>query len=94
MHKLYNEHGMQFLSTIYDVQTIERIIFNLDMSYSLASVAKKYGYEKDSRVEDYIKEHRLLSKVTIEGKETEETNLHYDRVPLCLYMFWLLGSIR
>ena len=85
MHKIKNSHkSVEFKGTIWDIQLTERLIYNLDPSYSLANIAKKYGFEKDGRVEEYIKEHRLKSKVKVLGKETEEEIHHYDRVPLSI----------
>lgn len=84
MHKLNTIHGIEFKGTIYCVLLTERILYNMDFSYTLANVAFKYDFEKDSAVEDYIKEHKCFTYVEILGKKTEEKNLHFDLVPLSI----------
>jgi len=66
---------------IYDVLTNERLIDNSLLSYSLANVAKRYGYEKLDTVEEYIKEHGLYEWQTIPGKKSRLKNKFYARVP-------------
>lgn len=60
----------------------ERILRNDFLDYSLETVAPRYGFNKDPRVEEYIKEHKLQTRVTIPGKKTVTHVPHYDLVPL------------
>lgn len=60
----------------------ERVLRNDFMEYSLAATAKRYGMEKDGRVEEYVKKHGLTTKVVIPGKKKSESEKRYDLVPL------------
>jgi len=58
-----------------------RILRNNMLSYSLESQARALGLEKDGGVDEYIKEHKLYTKVSVPGKDTKEKKPHFDQVP-------------
>lgn len=66
---------------VHCTQSIERVLRNNFMDYSLDACAKRRGLSKDSSVEEYIKEHKLTTKVRIPGKDKLFAQKHFDKVP-------------
>jgi len=62
----------------------ERIIRNDSLDLSLSHLAPMYNEKKDSRVEEYIKEHKLYTMVQVPGKDKKEKVPHFDKVPFKL----------
>lgn len=81
MHILSQDGVSDFKCKIHDVLVGERLLDNDLLSYSLASVAIRHGYKKDSAVEEYIKEHKLFEWVEIPGKQKRFKNQFYSKVP-------------
>jgi hypothetical protein len=78
--KIYLEgHGCP--KNIHCTLATERLIRNDMLEYSLDTVAKLYGYEKDSAVEEYINKHKLYTRVLIPGKKKLVFDKHFDQVP-------------
>lgn len=76
----YGNWGTDFMP--WDVLVVDKCIYNRHLSYSLDSVAKRMGLGgKDGDLMDYIKEHDLFERETIEGKKTVKKNPRFDRVP-------------
>jgi DNA polymerase-1 len=85
MHMLRREGVSLEAHRIWDVLAIQKCINNQDMiKYGLDNVARKYGYEKLSTVEDFVKKHRLFTWKQYPGKKTRTKNPHFDKVPLPL----------
>ena len=80
MHKLHNFNCV-LDGVVHCTQAIERIIYNQHRSYSLAATAKRYGYEKDESVGQYITKNKLTTKVKVDGKLKPITLKHFDQVP-------------
>src|SRR5574343_27673 len=57
MHFLAKE-GVEIGSTVIDILVADKLLNNTHMSYSLASVAERYGYKKLDVVKDYIKDRK------------------------------------
>jgi len=60
----------------------ERVLRNDFLEYSLGSVAPRYGFEKSKAVDDYISEHKLVTRAMIPGKKKVSFLKHFDLVPL------------
>lgn len=60
----------------------DRVLRNDFMEYSLEETAKRYGFEKDMSVDEYITKHKLQTRVTIPGKKKVSHIKHFDQVPL------------
>lgn len=74
--------GLEIGGHVHDVLAQERIIFNDHTgAYNLATVAKKYGYEKLDTVEKYVKENKLITKVPLAWRKQAVELHHYDQVP-------------
>lgn len=67
-------------AVIFDVLSMDRLIFNDHFKYSLDAVAKRYGFEKDDAVEEYIKQHKLFEKFRLPSG-TEKKNKFFAKVP-------------
>lgn len=69
--------GMNFVKNPKCTMVAERLLCNdrLPKDYSLDATAKRYGHEKDNRVEAYIKSHGLY-EMRPTGKKPR-----FDRVP-------------
>jgi DNA polymerase-1 len=80
MHFLY-KHGFTLQGDIYDVLVMARVERNDHLKYSLDECAKRIGREKSTSVMDYLKKHRLYTKVKIPGKKKEMRNYRFDLVP-------------
>lgn len=83
MHFLAKEGIIKWECVVHDVLVMARLLFNEhgDNQYNLSAVAKRAGYEKLEIVEEYIKEHKLWSWVSIPGKKSRTKNLYFDQVP-------------
>ena len=69
---------------IHCTEAIERAIKNNYMGkkpYSLAACAARRGWQKDEAVEEYIKKHKLYTKINVPGKSKPEELKHFDKVP-------------
>lgn len=65
-------------------EAMERVLQNNYLGhkpYSLKSCAKRRGLEKDAAVEDYIKQHGLITKLVVPGKDKIVELWHFDKVP-------------
>ena len=75
--RFLDKEGVRFdQHKIWDVLCIDKCLYNKHMSYSLKSVAERYGLEKLDVVDKYIEEHKLFTK-TPDGKKK-----HFEKVPL------------
>jgi DNA polymerase I-like protein with 3'-5' exonuclease and polymerase domains len=72
--------GVEVDAPIHCTMVAERILRNDYMDYSLAATAKRYGLEKDSRAEEYIKEHGLYEERRCMGVLMEKAPL-YAKLP-------------
>lgn len=72
---------LEVLGTVHCTLAFERVIKNNFMDYSLEACAKRRGLEKDSRVEEYIRKHKLVTKVRVPGKDKAVELWHFDKVP-------------
>jgi DNA polymerase-1 len=77
LHILKNE-GLPTPKYVWDVLVMARIEDNTHMRYSLDEVAKRIHLGKDDEVSTYIKNYRLFTKETVNGKDI--TLKHYDKV--------------
>jgi DNA polymerase-1 len=74
MHFLSRE-GIEVTPRVVDVLILAKMLNNSHLSYSLAEVAKREGFQKLDIVDKYIKEHKLY-----EMKGDKKTP-RFDRVP-------------
>ncbi len=72
--------GVVVKGLVHCTQAVERILFNTSF-IGLAKCAVRRGLEKDSSVEEYIKKHKLSTKVTVPGKKKAYNNKHFHLVP-------------
>lgn len=80
MSMLYVE-GIELAGKIHDTELVGRFIYNADFKYGLGALAKRYGVEKSSAVEEYIKKHRLYTWTSSPAKAKKDKWPHYDQVP-------------
>lgn len=74
--------GIEVTSKVHCTQITARLLENNLMSYSLDACAKRIGFEKDTAVEEYIKENKLFESFAVPGKKQKKTRKFFDRVPL------------
>lgn len=74
---------------VYCTMTLERVLQNNRMQYSLDVLAKEYekvipnmALKLGDEVKDYINKHKCFTKWKINGKDTAVKKMHYDFVPL------------
>ncbi len=79
---LYKE-GVNIAGRVHCTYAIERVLKNNHgpKAYNLAACAERRGLQKDEAVAEYIKKHKLFTKVQIPGKKKIVEVPHYDRVP-------------
>jgi DNA polymerase I-like protein with 3'-5' exonuclease and polymerase domains len=79
--------GVGLEGTIHCTYAVERILknnlFGAD-AYRLSGLAKRRGWEKDEAVDQFIKKHKLITKVKMPGKKKEYERYHFDRVPFTI----------
>ncbi len=94
-HALADE-GIFIAGEIHCTKAIALVEYNAHGKgqYSLGDCAERIGEKKDDRVDAYIKEHKLTSKVTIPGKERVETVKHFDRIPYRLIVPYALDDAK
>jgi DNA polymerase-1 len=51
------------------------------LNYSLDTLAKRIGHQKDDAVKKYCDENKLFEKVTLPGKKTSKKDYHFELVP-------------
>lgn len=74
--------GLVLEGTIHCTKAIARVVFNASAHrYSLASLLEEIGDKKLDVVANYIKEHKLVTKTDVPGKNKQDEKPHYDRVP-------------
>ena len=71
---------------IHDVLTMDRLLYNDHMSYSLDQVAKRNGLEKMDEVENYIKEHGLWAWEVAPHRKKRDKLKFFDKVPFDIIM--------
>lgn len=82
--RMLSKENVEIAGHIHDTEVIERVLKNNHYGskpYSLKSTAKRYGYEKDEAVEEYIKAHKLYEKIKVPGKEKLFEKRFYNKVP-------------
>src|SRR5690606_29506611 len=84
MRRLNLAWSVDLCGKIHCTETVERILRNDHISYSLDQVAKRRGLKKDGRVEEYISAHKLYDWVHIPGKKTREKSKKFWEVPFRL----------
>lgn len=75
------KEGVSILGTVHCTEVVERVLKNNYPNYKLATVAPRYGFEKDKSVDGYIKQHGLVTKVEVPGKDKPKEVPHFDLVP-------------
>lgn len=75
--------GVEIRGRVYCTMAMERLVDSVSSGrvWSLGHIAKKYGMFKDKSVEEFIKEHKLYTKISVPGKKKEEVRMHFDKVP-------------
>jgi DNA polymerase-1 len=76
--------GIDILSRVHCTQLTARVLENNHFQYTLDACAKRIGFEKDTAVEEYVKEHKLYETFEIPGKKQKKTRKFFDRVPLSI----------
>lgn len=94
MAMLERDGATGWKAEIHDVLAIQRLIQSDGMKNDLAAVAKYYGFEKSTVVDDYIEKHHLWEWVHIPGKKTREKNKFFAKVPFELMYEYALKDSR
>lgn len=80
MAMLANE-GCELAGTIHDTEAIGRVERNDRFKYSLDTLAKELGFEKNREVEEYIAAHKLYRMEIYDVEEGPEKVPEYYKVP-------------
>lgn len=83
MRMVFKE-GCTLEGRVHCSYAVERVLKNNLMgksAYKLEGLALRRGYQKDDAVEEYIKKHKLITKVNIPGKKKVVELKHFDQVP-------------
>ena len=83
MRMLANE-GIEIKGVVHCTNAMERIVRNNHFggrAYSLDSCVARRGWQKSNAVDDFIKKHKLYTRVKIPGKEKLFELKKYDQVP-------------
>lgn len=86
--------GITINGPVWDTMLVARLLYNKEFSYSLDNCLKRIGLAKLDKVAEYVKEHKLYTKIEVEGKKTAEKLLHYDRVPFPLMYEYGLSDVE
>lgn len=81
---MLDKEGVYFNAKVHCTESMERVYHNNYLGhkpYSLASCAARRGWKKDGAVEEYIKQHGLITKIKIPGKSKVFERWHFDKVP-------------
>ena len=81
---MLEKEDLSILGQVHCTESIERVVRNNYLGgkpYSLASCAARRGLKKDASVDEYIKEHGLVTKVKVPGKDKLFEKKHFDKVP-------------
>lgn len=81
------KEGLNVLGTVHCTEAMERVVQNNIIGhkpYSLASCAARRGLKKDDRVDAYLKEHGLIEKIHVPGKEKAFELKFFHLVPFAL----------
>jgi len=80
--------GLLVAGVVHCTEAIARIINNKYIRYNLSSCVERMSEElqlsnitKSDAVMEYIKKHKLLTEVIVEGKSDPISELHFDQVP-------------
>jgi DNA polymerase-1 len=71
-----HQEGVRVAGEIHCTEAIGRVAYNQHFAYSLDALVKPLGARKDTRVDDYITEHKLYRMVDGEKQKM------FDRVPV------------
>lgn len=76
--------GVTLQGVIHDLQAIERILDStlFGQVFSLDAIAARYGEMKSKALDEYIKKHKLLTKMDVPGKDKQVERWHAEKVPL------------
>lgn len=83
LHMLAKE-GYRIAGRIFDDEAIGRVVKNNHPAYNLKIAAGRIGLKKLDIVEEYIKKHKLITKVQVPGKKKIFERKHFDKVPLSI----------
>lgn len=93
MHILSKE-GIELGGTIIDNWFLERIHNNRHQSYSMANMAKRWGYEKIGDVIEYCNEQGLKEVIKDETLNKEKTVYYFDKVPEAIMIPYAKNDVR
>ncbi len=80
LHRLLND-GASISGRVHCTQAIEKLLYNQYMRYSLDACLRRRNREKNDKVAEYIKTHKLYTTYEVEGKKRKVKDKHYDQVP-------------
>lgn len=85
MRRLWHE-GVELLGTIHDTEVGERLLIFPDKTLLLGldACAKRRGWAKDARVDEWITQNKAVSRVNNKWKKKSKTNKHFNLVPFDL----------
>jgi DNA polymerase I len=85
--------GISIAGDIIDTEVQARLLNNTKFNYTLSALVKEIGLEKSKAADEYIKKHKLTSKVMLAGGK-EDTLKHFDRIPLEVIMPYALRDVE
>ena len=66
---------------IYDVQFLARLVNNDRFSVQLGTLAKDIGMDKLDIIDEYCKDNKLIERIKIPGKKTDDKKKLFAKVP-------------
>jgi DNA polymerase-1 len=73
--------GIEIRGRVHCTEAMARVLKNNLMTYKLAHCAARIGLKKDPAVDDYVKKHKLYTKIRVPGKSKLFELKHFEKVP-------------
>jgi len=87
------KYGIKFPCVVHDTEVGARLIYNDHERYTLdACASRDLGSRKSDKVMEYMNEHKLYTKTTVEGKEFK--NYHFNKVPFEIMSEYAMKDAR
>ncbi len=83
--RMLGHAGLHIKGHVHCTLSVAKQINNSAIGYSLDKCLKRAGLgEKDDKVAEYVKTHKLYDMAVVPGKKGREKRMHYEQVPFKL----------
>lgn len=80
---ILSNEGLEIKGTVHCTEAVGRVVYNRHFTYGLDAAGERAGLgKKQDAVKEYIKKHKLYTKVKVDGKKQATTLMHFEKVPL------------